>query len=39
MKVLQNKIKEIEAFLNNYLAFYFANGNKQNRIKNYNEEN
>ena len=39
MKVLQVKIKKIESFLNYYLAFYFANGNKQYRISNYNKIN
>ncbi len=39
MKVLQLKIKKIEFFLNKYLAFYFANGNKQYRVSNYNKTN
>ena len=39
MKALYAKIKEVEGYLNNYLAFFFANGNKQDRISNYHDEN
>ena len=39
MKALYLKVKEVESFLNNYLAFFFANGNKQDRIDNYYKEN
>jgi len=35
MKVLYNKLIKVERFLNDYLAFFFANGNKQYRIENY----
>jgi len=39
MKALYSKIKEVENYLNDYLAFFFANGNKQDRVSNYYGEN
>lgn len=35
MQVLYTKVKKVEHFLNNYLSFFFANGNKQHRVDNY----
>ncbi len=35
MKALYTKVKKAEQFLNNYMAFFFANGNKQHRVDNY----
>jgi hypothetical protein len=39
MKAFYSNIKKIESFLNTHLAFFFANGNKQNRVENYYTEN
>lgn len=39
MKTLYTKVKKVESFLNNYLAFFFANGNKQHRVNNYHVKN
>lgn len=35
MQELYTKVKKAERILNNYLAFFFANGNKQHRVDNY----
>jgi len=38
MKSLYQQVKKAERFLNSYLAFFFANGNKQHRVDNYHTE-
>ena len=38
MQELYVKIKKLENFLNDYMAFFFANGNKQHRVNNYHVE-
>lgn len=38
MQEIYTKVKKVESFLNNYLAFFFANGNKQHRVKDYHVE-
>ncbi len=38
MKAIFSQLKKAEHFLNNHLAFFFANGNKQHRVDNYHIE-